>query len=211
MLHRANARHHQAPETIENEIICMRLVRSIIDDFSNVPEEHPKYTFPFLHYLTNATIIALGLIIKQPSFKSAYGALTLEAARSLRDHCHKTWVSGKMAQTVWKLNQMADATLSATSQSPRKKDISAGALAASQTPLRSPQRHQTTAPYCPPSAQPPFTNFLGLSQDQADVRMGPAGLHVDGLLSGETIDDGMEWLQALFMNGLDARIPPVWD
>lgn len=90
----------------------MRLAQRIIDDFRNVPEEHPKYTFPFLHYLTSATIIALGLIIKQPSFKSTYGALTLKATRSLREHCRKTWMSGKMIQTVWKLNQMADAILS---------------------------------------------------------------------------------------------------
>lgn len=91
--------------------MCMNLARSIIEDFSNVPEEHPKYTFPFLQYLTGATITALGLIIKQPSFKSAYGDLTLEAARSLENHCRMTWVSGRMARAVWKLNQMATATL----------------------------------------------------------------------------------------------------
>jgi hypothetical protein len=99
-------------EAVENEVICMRLAQRIIDDFRNVPEEHPKYTFPFLHYLTSATIIALGLIIKQPSFKSSYGALTLKATKSLWEHCRKTWMSGKMVQTVWKLNQMADAILS---------------------------------------------------------------------------------------------------
>lgn len=212
MLHRVKVLHHKAaPEAIENEVICMRLVRSVIDDFSNVPEEHPKYTFPFLHYLTNATIIALGLIIKQPSFKCAYGGLTLETARSLRDHCRKTWVSEKMAQTVWKLNQMADATLSPSHQSPQKTDISAGPLPASPTLLRPPQAHTATVPNCPPSARPPFINLSGLSDDQADVNMDVAGFQADGLLSGETIDDGMEWLQTLFMSGLDARIPPVWD
>lgn len=100
------------PEILQNEVLCMRLARRIIDDFRNVPEEHPKYTFPFLHYLTGATIIALGLIIKQPSFKGAYGELTLEAAWSLREHCRKTWMSQKMMQTVEKLKKMADAILS---------------------------------------------------------------------------------------------------
>lgn len=105
------------PEAIQNEVICMRLAQRIIDDFRSVPEEHPKYTFPFLHYLTSATIIALGLVIKQPSFKEAYGERTLEAARSLREHCRKTWMSGKMIRTVWKLNRMADAILLPNDQS----------------------------------------------------------------------------------------------
>lgn len=112
MLQKPRCNSNSLPEAIENEVICMRLAQRIIDDFRNVPEEHPKYTFPFLHYLTSATIIALGLIIKQPSFSSSYGALTLRATKSLREHCRKTWMSGKMIQTVWRLNQMADAILS---------------------------------------------------------------------------------------------------
>ena len=111
MLQRKGASSLPIPEAIENEVICMRLAQSIIEDFSNVAEDHPKYTFPFLHYLTSATIIALGLIIKQSSFKHTYGELTLEAARSLKKHCRKTWVSGRMARAVWKLNQMAEAIM----------------------------------------------------------------------------------------------------
>lgn len=75
MLQRKGASSLPVPEAIENEVICMRLAQSIIEDFSNVAEDHPKYTFPFLHYLTSATIIALGLIIKQSSFKHTYGGI----------------------------------------------------------------------------------------------------------------------------------------
>ncbi|KAJ5825182.1 hypothetical protein N7474_002320 [Penicillium riverlandense] len=116
MLHKTLSYQQSSSETIENEVMCMHLARCIIEDFSNVPEEHPKYTFPFLHYLTGATIIALGLIIKQPAFKHAYGDLTLEAARSLENHCQMTWVSGRMARAVLKLNQMATATLGTVTQ-----------------------------------------------------------------------------------------------
>ncbi|KAJ5699140.1 hypothetical protein N7462_001145, partial [Penicillium macrosclerotiorum] len=111
ILQRVRLCDSEEPEIIANEVICIRLAHRIIDDFSKVPEEHPKYTFPFLHYLTSATIISLGLIIKQPSFRGTYGTLTLKAARSLRKHCRKTWMSGKMIETVWALNQMADAVL----------------------------------------------------------------------------------------------------
>jgi hypothetical protein len=114
MLRKTRSNHNSSPEAIENEVICMRLAQRIIDDFRNVPEEHPKYTFPFLHYLTSATIIALGLIIKQPSFRSSYGAVTLRATQSLKEHCRKTWMSGKMIHTVWKMNQIADALLNSS-------------------------------------------------------------------------------------------------
>ncbi|KAJ6027919.1 uncharacterized protein N7446_003480 [Penicillium canescens] len=121
MLQRAGSLH--SPEATENEVICMRLVQGISDDFKNVPEDHhPKYTFPFLHYLTSATIIALGLIMKQHSFRHTYGKMTLETARSLKKHCHRTWVSGKMARAVWKLNQMAEATLSPKFCSPEDQN-----------------------------------------------------------------------------------------
>jgi hypothetical protein len=118
MLQRKGGLDLPAPEIIENEVKCMRLAQSIFEDFSNVPEDHPKYTFPFLHYLTSATIIALGLIIKQGSFKHTYGKLTLEAARSLKKHCRKTWVSGRMARALWKLNQMAEAIMNSSSRLP---------------------------------------------------------------------------------------------
>ncbi|KAJ5600184.1 hypothetical protein N7450_001251 [Penicillium hetheringtonii] len=100
------------PEAVENEVICMRIAQRIIVDFRNVPEKHPKYTFPFLHYLTNATIIALGLIIKQSAFRDTYGAVTMEAAKALKEHCRKTWTSSKLLRAVWRLNEMAEATLS---------------------------------------------------------------------------------------------------
>lgn len=218
MLHRPKTVHQQAaPEAIENEVVCMRLARSIIDDFSNVPEEHPKYTFPFLHYLTSATIIALGLIIKQPSFKSAYGPLTLEAARSLSDHCRKTWVSGKMAQTVWKLNQMADATMGPRDQLPQGVSSSANTLSA--TPLSSrftstrlnsvPCRPQDRA--SPISFQPPTPNARRLTNIVAGAHTDAIDLESGTSLPGEMIDGGMEWLQTLFANGLDTELPPVWD
>ncbi|KAJ5092651.1 hypothetical protein NUU61_007521 [Penicillium alfredii] len=111
MLQRVWCNHQPAPEVIENQVICMRLVQNILRDYKDVSEEHPKYTFPFLHYLANALIIALGLIIKQPSFKDTYRDSTLEAARSLKRHCRRTWVSGNMARAIWKLNEMASLVL----------------------------------------------------------------------------------------------------
>lgn len=210
MLQKARTHHQPAPEAIENEVICMRLARSIIDDFASVPEEHPKYTFPFLHYLSSATIIALGIIIKQPSFKNTYAALTLEAARSLREHCARTWVSGRMAQTVWRLNQMAEAALTVdnsppeaigdSTHSPSTNHLTHGPRPASNTA----QRQQSFVP----EGQPPIATKITMS----DIALTGATEIEQGLsIPDEMVDGGIEWLQTLFADGLDTHLLTVWD
>lgn len=259
MLQKAWAPDQLAPDAIENEVICMRLAQSIFDDFNSMPEQHPKYTFPFLHYLTNATIIALGLIIKQSSFKRVYGEVTLRAAQSLWDHCRKTWVSGKMARTVWKLNQMADAIInngpfengadrslnparvvgSERSHSPSSTPVGLTASSAA-TPLTSshatsrlldrddlantaeklsgfnrPERADSShaiGRYGKAQHDRPTGASTHISQpDHTNQLEEDTGLDIDISLPGEMIDGGMEWLQSLFVNGLDTQLPPVWD
>ncbi|KAJ5122931.1 hypothetical protein N7448_009028 [Penicillium atrosanguineum] len=209
MLQMPRSHQRPAPETIENEVVCMRLARSIIDDFGNVPEEHPKYTFPFLHYLSSATIIALGLIIKQPSFKSTYATLTLEAARSLREHCAKTWVSGKMAQTVWKLNQMAVAALSSDEPSPAAIEGSTGNHSATHVthgprPALKAAQHQHNVVF-----EDPPIDAQRLISDMTFT--GEAGFEQDLSIQDEMVDGGIEWLQTLFADGLDTQPLSVWD
>jgi hypothetical protein len=210
MLQKARTHLQPVPEAIENEVICMRLARSIIDDFASVPEEHPKYTFPFLHYLSSATIIALGIIIKQPSFKHTYAALTLEAARSLKKHCARTWVSGKMAQTVWKLNQMAEAALTVDNAPPEAiEDLSHNRFTHHFTrgprpAFNTAQSQQSFVPIGPP---PTVTKIV-----MPDIALNePPEIEQDLSIPDEMVDGGMEWLQALFADGLDTHLLPVWD
>ncbi|KAJ6020413.1 hypothetical protein N7540_005917 [Penicillium herquei] len=302
MLQKAWAPDQPAPEAIKNEVICMRLAQSIFSDFNSMPEQHPKHTFPFLHYITNATIIALGLIIRQPSFKSEYGELTLRAARSLWEHCRKTWVSGKMVRTVWKLNQMADATInspgdglrdsmgsqnrnlegfatrqplplstsdsgsiSATVASVENRsdrdvlsriDTSRGDYQASHSMngIASQRRPPSSAITDPTYSEYPLeqnghvqntTNMSivdrgpDLDEDRREnVSFRPNSRQMEAVapvmarphdassdthradnepledldmsFTGEMINGGMEWLQSLFVNGLDP-LPPVWD
>ncbi|KAJ5724296.1 hypothetical protein N7488_002331 [Penicillium malachiteum] len=306
MLQKAWTPDQPAPEAIKNEVICMRLAQSIFDDFNSMPEQHPKHTFPFLHYITNATIIALGLMIRQPSFKSEYGELTLRAARSLWEHCRKTWVSGKMVRIVWKLNQMADATMNSpgdpfgnslssqnrnlegfdtreplqsstlitsdpgsvsatvasvenhsdreilpridTSRADQQPAPSMNGVASQRTLLSS----AITDPQYPAYRleqhahvqnttnnsivdRRPFNNESGrenvpfssnsrqmeaVASDMTRPHCPPTETHkaetepledLDMSFTGEMINGGMEWLQSLFVNGLDAPLPPVWD
>ncbi|KAJ5734951.1 uncharacterized protein N7483_000076 [Penicillium malachiteum] len=307
MLQKVWSPDQPAPEAIKNEVICMRLAQSIFSDFNSMPEQHPKHTFPFLHYITNATIIALGLIIRQPSFKSEYGELTLRAARSLWEHCRKTWVSGKMVRTVWKLNQMADVTINLSgdrfrdnmsSQNPNLEGFvtrqplplstlitsGSGSISATvasvenQSDREALSRIDTSRGDCQPahsmngiaSQRRPLSSAIpdptysayrfephahvqnatnnsavdrgpdlngsgrenvsfgssrqmeavapdmvrphGASSDTHKADNEPVELEdLDMSFTGEMINGGMEWLQSLFVNGLDAPLPPVWD
>lgn len=257
MLHRTWSSDLPVPEAIENEVTCMRLAQKILDDFRQVPEEHPKYTFPFLHYLTSATIIALGLIIKQPSFGSTYGALTLKAARSLKEHCRKTWVSTKMIQTVWKLNEMAEAALNPERLSD-KREIpgGTGGSTVQQANPRGLRRRSSvsrshihrgsrstsdvrnllqTGNWKEDFATPHGLSYRDSGERKRDEVDGmhdtgytgsdigqiassplaehpvPSAINQNVSIQGEVVDDGLQWLQNLFVNGLDTTLPPVWD
>ncbi|GME59367.1 hypothetical protein IQ07DRAFT_685697 [Neofusicoccum parvum] len=89
----------------------MLIRMSIIGQFSQIPDDYPKFMFPFIHHLANATIISLALLIKEPLFRGTYGAATVLAAQTLRKYCTKTWVSGKLIRTVLRLNHMVTAVL----------------------------------------------------------------------------------------------------
>ncbi|KAL6233349.1 fungal-specific transcription factor domain-containing protein [Aspergillus navahoensis] len=98
-------------DSVENELRCMELARSIFDQFDEIPDQKPKFEFPFPHYLARTTMISLGLIIKEPSFRQAYGARTLQMSRDIKSFCRNTWVSGKFARSAVALNKMAEAVL----------------------------------------------------------------------------------------------------
>ncbi|KAB8239224.1 transcription factor domain-containing protein [Aspergillus alliaceus] len=101
-------------DILETEVTCIRIASNIIQEFKQVPQYTPS-AFPFLHPLVGATVVALGLIIREPSFKATYGSLTLHAAVSLENYCRRTWVSGKMIRTIRRLNQMTSSVLSDSS------------------------------------------------------------------------------------------------
>lgn len=89
-----------------NGMMCMQLCRTIILEFDHIPDKYPKHTFPFIHYVATATMIALGLIIKQPNFTSINVMAVVQAARMLKRFCTQTWVSGRIIRAVTRINQV---------------------------------------------------------------------------------------------------------
>ncbi|GLA93313.1 hypothetical protein AtubIFM57143_010663 [Aspergillus tubingensis] len=98
-------------DLFENEMSCMQIANGIIEEVSQFPEEKAIFTFPFIHYLIGATITSLGLILKENTFKAAYGGATVHAVRLLESYCTKTWVSGKLIRVVSRLRHMASGLL----------------------------------------------------------------------------------------------------
>ncbi|KAH7389975.1 fungal-specific transcription factor domain-containing protein, partial [Pyrenochaeta sp. MPI-SDFR-AT-0127] len=91
---------------IGNEVMCLQFAHDIIERHLQIPDKHPKFLYPFIHYLANAATISLVILIKEPLFRPTYGAATILAVRTLRSYCTKTWVSGKLIRSVMRLNQM---------------------------------------------------------------------------------------------------------
>jgi hypothetical protein len=112
MLQQRASPQESVSDILETQVTCIRMACNIIQEYKQVPQESTASAFPFIHSLVGATVVALGLIIREPSFKAAYSSLTLHAASSLENYCRKTWVSGKMIRTIRRLNQMASFVLS---------------------------------------------------------------------------------------------------
>lgn len=123
MLQRAVSPSSPIPESPENEVTCMHIAQNMIQGLTKFPKERVRSTFTFLHYFVSATMISMGLIIKEPSFKAAYGNATLQAARMLRTYCRQTWISGRMVRSIYRLNQMATRVLSDYSSRPSSREV----------------------------------------------------------------------------------------
>ncbi|KAL4930911.1 transcription factor domain-containing protein [Aspergillus undulatus] len=96
---------------VENESKCIKLAKGIFDQFYTMYSQYPSFEFPFPHYLTRTTMISLGLIIKESSFRQVYGDQTLQMSRDIKRLCQRTWISGKFARSVVTLNKMAESVL----------------------------------------------------------------------------------------------------
>ncbi|RAH84959.1 hypothetical protein BO86DRAFT_355679 [Aspergillus japonicus CBS 114.51] len=91
---------------LDNEQICAQIADDVIQECIEIPEEQTVSTYPFFHYLLSAAIISIGLIIKQPSYKDAFGDITVKAIQVLEAYPRRTWVSGKLIRNVSKLGHI---------------------------------------------------------------------------------------------------------
>lgn len=90
---------------------CAQLAAAIIGVYENIPQTRSRQSFPFIHPMTSATMILHALISRHHTLRQAYGKTLLAGVSALGGYCQKTWVSGKMLRTAFKLNVLAQRTL----------------------------------------------------------------------------------------------------
>ncbi|TIA08296.1 hypothetical protein D6C81_09144, partial [Aureobasidium pullulans] len=93
-------------DNFDNEATCIKLAGQLVDASPLMSPTDNIFTFPFVHYLLGAASIVIGLASKLPVFKNECGAIAVQAARLVNTFCERTWVSGQMARSIAKLNEM---------------------------------------------------------------------------------------------------------
>ncbi|OJK03456.1 hypothetical protein ASPACDRAFT_111253 [Aspergillus aculeatus ATCC 16872] len=91
---------------LDNERICAQIASDVMQECIEISEEQTIFTYPFFHYLLSAAIISIGLIIKQPSCKDAFGDIALKAIQVLEFYPRRTRISGKLIRNVSKLGHI---------------------------------------------------------------------------------------------------------
>ncbi|KAJ5581061.1 hypothetical protein N7450_007362 [Penicillium hetheringtonii] len=108
LIRKSSLRTSHPLETDDNtsEMVCMQLCRSIILEFHRIPNKYPKHTFPFIHYVATSAMIALGLVVKQQGLRTLDLSFLPLAARTLRQFCTQTWVSGQIIRAISRIDQI---------------------------------------------------------------------------------------------------------
>ncbi|KAL4905535.1 fungal-specific transcription factor domain-containing protein [Aspergillus multicolor] len=109
--HRASPPNNLQIAGVENELIMLQLSHQLINECLGIPLEQAIFTYPFLHYLISAAIVSLGLIIKERTYRDAYGNRTRHAIQVMESYCRRTWVSGKMVRDILKLSRIIERVL----------------------------------------------------------------------------------------------------
>ncbi|KAH6688490.1 fungal-specific transcription factor domain-containing protein [Plectosphaerella plurivora] len=98
-------------DDFESVTVCAGLADSILSAHDNIQDDELKYSFPFSHYLTSASMVMISLVTREPKLKRRHRYTIMAATRSLNIYCHRIWVSGKMMRWVSKLTSLVQRTL----------------------------------------------------------------------------------------------------
>jgi hypothetical protein len=107
----AVGKHLSSHDSLANDAVCCELASNVAALFDVIPNQYPKVSFPFINYLTNATMIMFSIVNKNSEFKQIYQQAIVSAVRTLMVACRKTWVSGKLIRTISTLDKLTRSTL----------------------------------------------------------------------------------------------------
>ncbi|MCJ1360184.1 MAG: hypothetical protein MMC33_010187 [Icmadophila ericetorum] len=133
-----DGKYLRSHDTLANDAVCCELASTVAALFDAIPNQYPKVSFPFINYLTNATMIMFSIVNKNSDLKQAYQHAVISAVRTLMVACRKTWVSGRLIRTISTLDKLtrsmfgpiSDLPLSSTASG---KSIQSGCGAVAQS------------------------------------------------------------------------------
>ncbi|OBT75482.1 hypothetical protein VF21_04902 [Pseudogymnoascus sp. 05NY08] len=110
ILIRGPMRRMQTDFALEDGILsasmCIQDAKTIVGMSAQCSPSDGVYGFPFLAYLLEATITILACLSKLPHLKERYRSIVESALKMLNQWFKKTWVSGKTARMIYKLNYL---------------------------------------------------------------------------------------------------------
>lgn len=108
----------QLNERLTYNKVCADLAASIIRIFCGIPPHFPKYHFTLCDPVLNATVMLVGILLRQRELAARYGAYAVDAARDLLAYCRKSWVSGKMIRIISRVTGMVQQEFSPEDPNP---------------------------------------------------------------------------------------------
>jgi len=91
---------------LHSETICLQQARHIVNMFSQCTVTDAVHGYPFLPYLLEVTITILACLTRLPALRVHYRGTVETALEMLTQFCKKSWVSGKIARTIFKLGDI---------------------------------------------------------------------------------------------------------
>lgn len=100
----------QTPNPLDKEgtkFTCLYLIDKLLTSLEELPNEYPKFTFPYLNFWITAVDLGLEMIAEDSLLRECYGTTILQGLISLREFCSGTWSSTRMTRKILSMSQLS--------------------------------------------------------------------------------------------------------
>lgn len=79
---------------------CLHLIDDILISLDELPNEYPKFSFPFLGFWITSVRLGLELIAEDTLLEGCYGPTILQGLASLQNLASRTWLSARTTRSI---------------------------------------------------------------------------------------------------------------
>lgn len=101
-----------SPDKDGTKFTCLHLIDEILRALEELPNEYPKFSFPYLHFWITAVDLGLELVAEDSLLRECYGSTIFKGLISLRELCSRTWMSTRMTRKILSMSQMSRSSFS---------------------------------------------------------------------------------------------------